>query len=72
MRECARGREPSVGAVGLEFPSKGEKVIAEFPSEFPSKGISKGTRSTKGDETITRRVGQILQHSLSVKAVRCC
>jgi hypothetical protein len=39
MRECARGREPSVGAVGLEFPSKGEKVIAEFPSEFPSKGI---------------------------------
>jgi hypothetical protein len=41
-----------VGAVGLEFPSMGEKVFAEFPSEFPSKGIRRELEARRVMKTL--------------------
>ena len=53
------GGSPSARAVGLEFPSKGIR------REFWSSLRRELEGNSKGDGTLTRRVGHILQPSLS-------
>jgi hypothetical protein len=52
------GGSPSAGAVGLEFPSN------SLRKEFWSSLRRELEGNSKGDGTLTRRVGHILQPSL--------